>query len=108
MTANENSAQEKARIDRGAHGDKVPGFDPAAAPLGTDEEASGFSPITSSIVDRTRTAPDLPAGQTTPADSSIAPDADPAKPRQPRWLPLLLAPLGLAFVLVVWLAWRGL
>ena len=29
-------------IDSGRIGDKVPGFDPAAAPLGTDEESSGY------------------------------------------------------------------
>jgi hypothetical protein len=31
----------KDAIDRGRTGDKVPGFDPGAAPLGTDEEAAG-------------------------------------------------------------------
>jgi hypothetical protein len=31
----------KAAIDSGRTGDKVPGFDPAAAPLGTDEKAAG-------------------------------------------------------------------
>jgi hypothetical protein len=31
-------------IDRGVTGDKVPGSDPAAAPLGTDDEAAGTPP----------------------------------------------------------------
>lgn len=31
------------RIDQGLTGDKVPARDPAAAPLGTDDEAGGFS-----------------------------------------------------------------
>jgi hypothetical protein len=31
----------QAAIDGGRTGDKVPGFDPAAAPLSTDEEAGG-------------------------------------------------------------------
>ena len=31
----------KAAIDSGRTRDKVPGFDPSAAPLGTDEEAAG-------------------------------------------------------------------
>jgi hypothetical protein len=31
-------------IDRGLTGDKVPGSDPAAAPLGTDAEAGGAPP----------------------------------------------------------------
>lgn len=33
------------RIDRGLTGDKVPATDPAAAPLGTDDEAAGTSPL---------------------------------------------------------------
>ena len=36
-----DSAQAKGAIDSGRTGDKVPGFDPAAAPLGTDDEAGG-------------------------------------------------------------------
>jgi hypothetical protein len=35
------SAQLKADIDGGRTGDKVGGFDPGAAPLGTDDEAGG-------------------------------------------------------------------
>lgn len=31
-------------IQSGRTGDKVPGFDPAAAPLGTDDEAAGAPP----------------------------------------------------------------
>lgn len=31
-------------IDRGLTGDKVPATDPAAAPLGTDDEAAGTTP----------------------------------------------------------------
>ena len=42
----DNTAQAKHAIDSGATGDKVPGFDPAAAPLGTDEEAGGARPTT--------------------------------------------------------------
>lgn len=38
-------------IDRGKGGDKVPYPDPAAAPLGTDEEAAG-TPIPQSAIDR--------------------------------------------------------
>lgn len=36
--------QLRIRIDRGETGDKVAGSDPAAAPLGTDDEAGGFPP----------------------------------------------------------------
>lgn len=37
----ENAAQLRARIDRGETGEKVAVSDPAAAPLGTDDEAGG-------------------------------------------------------------------
>lgn len=36
-----NPAEIRGDIDAGRTGDKVPGVDPAAAPLGTDEEAAG-------------------------------------------------------------------
>ena len=39
----------RAAIDRGHAGDKVPGSDPAAAPLGTDAEAGGASPTPAEI-----------------------------------------------------------
>ena len=39
------AARRKAAIDRGLTADKVPGFDPAAAPLGTDSEAAGAPPV---------------------------------------------------------------
>jgi hypothetical protein len=35
----------KAAIDRGLTADKVPGFDPAAAPLDTDAETAGAPPV---------------------------------------------------------------
>ena len=37
-----NMSQLRAEIDSGETGDKVPFPDPAAAPLGTDDEAGGF------------------------------------------------------------------
>lgn len=40
-----NAAQLRARIDQGKTGDKIPATDPAAAPLGTDDEAAG-TPVT--------------------------------------------------------------
>jgi len=39
-----NPAQLQAAIDAGATGDKAAALDPAAAPLGTDEEAAGTPP----------------------------------------------------------------
>lgn len=38
-------ARLKRAIDAGLTGDKVPGFDPGAAPLGTDEESAGTPPV---------------------------------------------------------------
>lgn len=35
------ATRDKDAIDRGLTGDKVPGFDPGAAPLGTDDESAG-------------------------------------------------------------------
>jgi hypothetical protein len=36
-----NWQQVRAKIERGESGDKIGGFDPAAVPLGTDDEAAG-------------------------------------------------------------------
>lgn len=44
-----NSQELKGAIDSGRTGDKVPFFDPAAAPLGTDDEAAGDPPRPSQI-----------------------------------------------------------
>lgn len=41
-------------IDRGATGDKVDAFDPAAAPLGTDEEAAGTPVPPAAVADALR------------------------------------------------------
>jgi hypothetical protein len=38
------ATRRKDAIDRGLTSDKVPGFDPAAAPLGTDAETAGAPP----------------------------------------------------------------
>ena len=37
----QNWQQVRAKIERGESSDKIGGFDPAAAPLGTDDEAAG-------------------------------------------------------------------
>jgi len=44
------AAQDRGDIQKGLTGDKVPGFDPAAAPLETDAEAAG-TPEASSAYD---------------------------------------------------------
>lgn len=47
--ASPNSAQLRDDINSGRTGDKVAGFDPAAAPLGTDDEAGGTPPSAEQI-----------------------------------------------------------
>ena len=44
LTEGSNSAQLKADIDSGRTGDKNEVFDPGLSPLGTDDEAAGFTP----------------------------------------------------------------
>jgi hypothetical protein len=43
------TAQLRDAIDRGRTGSKVPHPDPAAAPLGTDEEAAGTPPAPDAV-----------------------------------------------------------
>jgi hypothetical protein len=74
----DNPAQAKDRIDRGKTGDKASGFDPGAAPLGTDDEAAGTRPAVDGMVALPPKAK-LPAGQTTDYAHSIAPDGGDAK-----------------------------
>jgi len=59
-------ARLRAAIDSGRTRDKVPGFDPAAAPLGTDEESAG-TPSTLSGDDQ------APAGPS-PGSAELAAD----------------------------------
>lgn len=48
------SDQLRTAIDRGAAGDKIPFPDPAAAPLGTDDEAAGAPSTPSQIAEAAR------------------------------------------------------
>ncbi|MGQ4272932.1 hypothetical protein [Terrihabitans sp. B22-R8] len=43
--------QLRADIDKGRTGDKIAGSDPAASPLGTDEEAAGTPPPSDAVSD---------------------------------------------------------
>jgi hypothetical protein len=49
--ASPSSTSEQLRhdIDSGLTGDKAPGFDPAAAPMGADAEAGGAAPTAAEI-----------------------------------------------------------
>ncbi|HLG47013.1 MAG TPA: hypothetical protein VKY24_12295 [Reyranella sp.] len=91
------------RIDRGETGDKVAGFDPAAAPLGTDEEAAGTTPAQHALPE---TVGRPQAGLTPAPRDSIAPDADPAKPRGMAWWGLGSALGAIACAALIWLLWR--
>jgi len=59
-----NMAAQRLRdaTDRGLSGDKVPAADPAAAPLGTDDEAAG-----------TRSPPEIAADAEVPKDQRTPP-----------------------------------
>ena len=47
--APETADRLRTDIDRGLSGDKVPALDPAAAPLGTDDEAAGQPPTRAQV-----------------------------------------------------------
>jgi hypothetical protein len=57
-----NTARLRADIDAGKTGDKTPGEDPAAAPLGTDEEAAG-TPIDPELAEQVRRTERRPDGE---------------------------------------------
>jgi hypothetical protein len=71
MTNHTRDTVEKLRsdIDSGRTGDKVPASDPAAAPLGADEEAAG-TPVSADAValarGRERSGPAMPAQRSGP------------------------------------------
>lgn len=71
-----NAAQVKDDIDRGLTGDKAPGFDPAAAPLGTDEEAGGapHDPRLMAAERRAQSAAGVRSRRPNAADPSLPPD----------------------------------
>ena len=54
-----NWQQVRAKIERGESGDKIGGFDPAAAPLGTADEAAGVPthPVEEDCEPRRRSGP---------------------------------------------------
>ena len=78
-------AQPKRDIETGRTGDKVGGFDPAASPLGTDEEAGGVRPEAEIIaLERVRQArPQLEGGRANAADPRMAPQGE--RPRATTW-----------------------
>lgn len=79
-------------IDRGRTGDKIPHGDPAAAPLGGDDEAAGAAPgpqvVDQARRDETRTRPAEPPPNT----------ARPEKAGQKPWLYLAVCAVLLALL----------
>lgn len=70
-------AQLKADIDGGRTGDKTAGFDPGAAPLGTDEEAGGHatSPDMAALARAQESTGRARRAAANAAEPDLAPDA---------------------------------
>lgn len=102
MTSRPNTDQLRAAIDRGHTGDKAPASDPAAAPLGTDEEAAGTPipprAIAQAHAQETATAARMPTGQS----AHPAPPHPAARPSRTR--PLLIVVVSVAIVIAILLA----
>ena len=74
--ATPTTAALKDDIDSGRTGDKVAGFDPAAAPLGTDAEAAGAPPTAGEVVQaRRQERAAKPTATRNAAQPALAPDA---------------------------------
>jgi len=70
-----NAAQLKADYDSGRTGDKVAVGDPAASPLGTDEEAGG-TPLSGAAIAQAReqeARPEIAAGQAASQVNNVRP-----------------------------------
>jgi hypothetical protein len=92
------ASQLRDAIDRGKAGDKVPVADPAAAPLGTDDEAAGV-PVASA---RAREALHQEVGGA-PTHSGIDEDANSAAGnRASNWQLLMVVAIVLAVAAVAW------
>lgn len=100
----DTSAQLRDDIDSGRTGDKTPGLDPAAAPLGTDAEAAGTPPSAAEIA-AARAAEARGRGHHAPnaANPDLAPDGVlPRRRHGPRGV-LVLAALIAVILIVFWL-----
>lgn len=103
-----NTARLRADLDAGKTGDKTPGEDPAAAPLGTDEEAAG-TPIDPELAEQARRAERRPDGEAL-SRQNATPDREDAPASENRtggaWLALRWlgagAALCLALAALVW------
>lgn len=97
MSNEPTAAQLKGDIDAGRTGDKAAGFDPAAAPLGSDEEASGVRPQPDLVAaDRARVDQTPDSAGANASTPELAPDA-----RLPRQTYVWPAVIGVALALVL-------
>jgi hypothetical protein len=104
------ASRRKAAIDRGLTADKVPGFDPAAAPLGTDAEAAGAPPLSEAL----GVAADLPLPEGAHVDpAGLAADPSGTDRRRYRmqdrmvWPAIIVAVLIAAAIIIAVLFARG-
>lgn len=99
---NESAEQLRQDIDRGLTGDKIPAQDPAAAPLGTDDEAAGAPPSSDEVRDARRREV---IGR--PPDPGLARGPETSDPKLPRTLRPIYAIaflFGLIFLVTLILA----
>lgn len=97
-----NATHLRDDINRGRTGEKVAGTDPAAAPLGTDEEAAGAPPSAGEI-DQARRAERKPGAD--PAPNAANPEQTPTGDagRSMSGKPVLAAAvIVVVLVVVVW------
>ena len=74
-------AQLRDDIDSGRTGDKIGGFDPAASPLGTDDEAAGVRHDPELVeAMRLQERSDQPTGRQNAATPEMQPDGRPPRP----------------------------
>ncbi len=94
---NSDTARLRGRIDSGATRDKVRALDPAAAPLGTDDEAAGHGPHQRlAAPERDVTDGELTLDQPQSAEDPIAPTRD--LPTARTWYLIFGAMLVLALI----------
>jgi len=93
-----NAAQLSGDINSGRSGDKVAGFDPAAAPLGTDEEAGGYSPTPGEIAQarELENRPGVSGHKANASEPALTPDGVAG-----RWPSALIWAAGLVALMVV-------
>ena len=98
------AAQLRDDIDSGRASDKIGGFDPAAAPLGTDDEAGGVAhdPMLMAATRVRETGARAGSATRNAATPELQPDGVP--PRTGRAIPILLGVLAAAILALLLLA----